>query len=316
MRNVTILLVLIGLILSACTIPEDTPIPTLLPPEALPTATDTVSPPTETSTPTLTHTPEPTPLPGLVVYPIDTLNSSIPWLPLDKSSRPGTNYYYFNISKPPFNSTLVRQAFAAAVDRDLIVEMAARYGAIDPKPATTFTPPLIMGRDLYGDIGITFNPQHAKELMYEAGYSDPSTFPTVTLMVNASGEIAPGGHYNIANAIADMWKQYLGVNVRVEAHSNWSVYKERLASNPPEIFRLGWAADMIDPDNFLREIFRTDSKYNYGNYSNPQFDDLVDAASKSKSPEQRQIYYIEAERILTEEDPALIPLYHSIYNIQ
>ena len=76
MRNVTILLVLIGLILSACTIPEDTPIPTLLPPEALPTATDTVSPPTETSTPTLTHTPEPTPLPGLVVYPIDTLNSS------------------------------------------------------------------------------------------------------------------------------------------------------------------------------------------------------------------------------------------------
>ena len=315
MRKATILFVLIGFILSSCTTPEDAPTPTLPPPEAMATATDTVPPPTETSVPTVTHTPEPTPLPGLVVYPLDTMDASIPWLPYDKSAAPGTNYYYFNISKPPFNNILVRQAFAAAVDRELIVEMAVRYGSNDPTPATTFTPPLVMGRDLYGEVGMVFDPQHAKELLEEAGYSDPSTFPTVTLMVNASGEVAPGGHFNMANAIADMWKQYLGVYVEVEAHSNWSVYQEILASDPPEIFRLGWAADFNDPDNFLREIFRTGSQYNFGNYSNPQFDDLVDTAARKRSPKIRQNLYIEAERILTEEDPALIPLYHSLYTL-
>jgi oligopeptide transport system substrate-binding protein len=278
-------------------------------------ATNTVPPPTETTTPTLTLTPKPTALPGLSVYPISIMNPSIPWLSLDTSARPGTYYYYFNISKPPFNSVLVRQAFASSVDRDVIVEMAARYGAINPKPATTFTPPLTLGRNLYGEIGFPFNPQHAIELLREAGYSDSSTFPTVTIMVNASGEIAPGGHYNIANAIADMWKQYLGVNVRVEAFANWSYYRERIASDPPEVFRLGWAADINDPDNFLREIFATGSEYNFGNYSNPQFDDLVEAASMSESPTQRQIFYIQAERILCEEDPALIPIYHLAYDI-
>jgi ABC-type oligopeptide transport system substrate-binding subunit len=55
---------------------------------------------------------------------------------MENSARPGTYYFYFNLSKPPFNNALVRQAFAAALDREALTEIAKKYGATNPRPAT------------------------------------------------------------------------------------------------------------------------------------------------------------------------------------
>jgi oligopeptide transport system substrate-binding protein len=85
-----------------------------------------------------------------------------------------------------------------------------------------------------------------------------------------------------------------------------------MEANNPDLFWLwGWAADMNDPQNFLAELFQTDKSYNWGKTSNPEFDKLVKLADNPSNPEFRQRKYIEAERILTEIDFALIPLYHT-----
>jgi oligopeptide transport system substrate-binding protein len=309
-RQITLML-LFMLMASCAAEPTSTP-------AALPVSTMTSSPIPATATfplsplpPTDTVTPSPTPLPGLLVLPVDTLGKTIPWLPLDEKVRPGVHFVAFNTLRPPFNSALVRQAFAYAINRRVIVEMAKKYKASNPNPATTLTPPETLGRDLYNEVGTGFDSQKAKELLIEAGYSDPSGFPAVTMIVSAYGDIAPGARFNMAGAMADMWKAHLGIPVQVEVINTYNDYGNRLKNNPPEIFWQGWVADFNDPDNFLREIFHTGSQNNYGSFSNSGFDQLVDRAKRSRDPAERQELYIQAERLLCETEAALIPLYHT-----
>lgn len=282
-----------------------------------PTATASPIPPTFTPEPTATATviPSPTPLPGSVVLPVDTLGKTNPWLPLVTTERPGINFMGFNTLKPPFNSPLVRKAFAYAIDRDVLVELAIKYKSTNPVHATSLTPPQTLGRDLYAEVGAVFNPKMAKEFLTQAGYSDPSSFPKVVFIVNFSGDTAPGARFNIANAMADMWKTHLGITVEVQAIQTLSEYLNQLKSNTPDLFWRGWVADYNDPDNFLRELFHSSSEYNYGKFSNIEFDKLVDSAAKSNDPAERQELYIQAERVLCETEVALIPLFHVTYNM-
>lgn len=229
---------------------------------------------------------------------------------MDETARPSVHYVAFNTHRPPFNNVLVRQAFAYAVDRKVILDMAEKYHAKDPTAATTLTPPETLGRDLSNEVGIVFDPQKAQALLLEAGYSDPSAFPTITIIVNSYGDLAPGARFNMANAMADMWKTTLGVSVDVQALQPPG-FGDRLRSNPPEIYWLGWVPDVNDPDNFLGEIFHSDSEYNYGEFENPEFDQLVERAARSRDPAERQELYILAERLLCETEAALIPLYHA-----
>ena len=302
-------LILIIVIMAGCTaepaiVPTASPAPTITSSPIPPTATITPSPIPPTETPI----PSPTPLPGKLVLPVDTLGKSIPWLPMP---GPGVALVGFNTLRPPFNSALVRQAFAYAIDRQVITEMAQKYKASNPTPATTLTPSETLGRDLYNEVGTVFDPQKAKELLTEAGYTDPSAFPAVTIIVNASGEKSPGARFNMANAMIEMWKTHLGISVKIEVIQRFNDYGSRLRTNPPEMYWFGWAADYNDPDNFLRGIFRSNSEYNYGKYMNVEFDQLVDRANRSRDPAERQELYILAERLLCETDAALIPLYHT-----
>ena len=309
MKRCTSLILLLVLMVGCSSQPVSTPEPpaaTLTPSPIPATATITPSP----IPPTITLTPSPTPLPGSLVLPVETFGRTIPWLPLDETARPGIHYVGFNILRPPFNNALVRQAFAYAIDRQVITDMAMKYKASNPTPATTLTPSGTLGRDLYGEVGTAFDPQKAKELLTEAGYSDPKAFPEVTIIVNSYGDIAPGARFNMATAMAEMWKTNLGITVIVEAN-NRQGFRSRITTNPPEMFWLGWIADYNDPDNFLRDIFGSASEYNYGKYANPEYNRLVDRAKGSVDPAERQELYILAERLLCETDAALIPLYHT-----
>ncbi len=224
----------------------------------------------------------------------------------------GTTVFYigFNTQRPPFNSALVRQAFAYAVDRQVIADMAEKYKAVNPSLATTLTPPETLGRDLYNEVGANFDPKKAKELLTEAGYADPSAFPIVTVIVSAGGEKSPDARFLMATAMAEMWKTHLGVTVKVEAMKP-SGFGDRLRSDLPEMYWLGWVADYNDPDNFLRGIFRSSSEYNYGKYTNFKFDQLVDRAKNIMNSTEHQELYILAERLLCETDAAVILLYHT-----
>jgi ABC-type oligopeptide transport system substrate-binding subunit len=282
-----------------------------------PTVPSSPVPPTDTpeptAAPTETEIPSPTPLPGKVVLPVDTLGKGVPWLPLDENYRPVVQYVAFNTVKAPFNSATLRQALAYAVDRDVLIDMVKSYGARDAVPASVLTPPQVLGRDLYGEVGITYDPGKARELFAKTGYSDPSAFPKAVFLVNASGEVAPGARYNMATAMSNMWKDVLGISIEVQAVGSFTYYGEQLANNPPDIFWIGWIADYNDPANFVGELFYPNGdyhgEYNYGQFSNSEFTVLISRALVSHDPAERQVLYIQAERILCELEAAVIPIY-------
>ncbi len=300
-RSVFFVLVLVTVLLTSCTQPT----PTL-------TAAFTPEPIVDTPTAEATLPPAPTEviLPGVEVIPAGTLRASIPWLPMENTARPTSIYYLFNLSKPPFTNVLVRQAFAAAIDREAIAQIARDGGATDSRPATSFTPPETLGRDLFNVVGVSFKPSDARDLLSQAGYTDLSTFPTITLMTNRGVDEL---NIKLSEALIRMWEIHLGIKVQLEVVPK--AYFDRVKTDPTEIYWSGWSADYNDPDDFLLENFHTGSQYNYNNFSIVEFDNLVDQAADATDPLTRQDLYIQAERILCEQEVALIPLYFTTANI-
>lgn len=264
--------------------------------------------------PVITESPSTTPtatyLPGLETLALDSFAESIPWLPMENSARPGSYYFLFNLSKPPFTNALVRQAFAAAIDRGALVRIAEEFGVTNPRPATTFTPPETLGRNLYDAVGVSFHPANARQLLTQAGYTSVDNFPPTRLLTLPGRDRA---NFKIAEEMVRMWQIYLGVNVTVETVPN--AYFDHIQTDPTEIYVSLWAADYNDPDGFLVENFHTGAPYNYNHFANTEFDELVDRAATETNPAVRQELYIQAERILCEVEVALIPIYHTTFNI-
>ena len=66
----------------------------------------------------------------------------------------------------------------------------------------------------------------------------------------------------------------------------------------------GWFADYPTYDNFMYDLFHTDSLdlNNYAGYSNPEFDALVDEAKQTPDPDARRSCSTKAEQILLNEE--------------
>ena len=289
--------------------------PTSAPPSPTedPTLSATAIPPTETAIPptaTAQPTPTATALPGRETYPISELGTGIPWLRSDSSRVPTIEFLGFKTNKPPFNNPNVRKAFAAALDRAVIMELYNKYyPERKAYPATVLTPPNILGRDLNGEVGIGYDVAMAKQYLEAGGFPGGANFPKVLLVVNyAPSAKIPAFRYKIAEEMARMWQEALGIEVQVKAYPNWKDYNTALKTDTPDMFWYGWQADMLDPDNFLRELFATGAGSNRSNFSDPTFDGMMKDAAANKIPSMRQVIYIEAERYLCEIVTALFPL--------
>ena len=232
-----------------------------------------------------------------------------------------TYYYGFTNNKPPLDDVRVRRAFSQAIDRQSLIDNVLKGGQI---PATSFAPPGIFGAPEPGTVGLGFDPAAAKayldEYLAEKGMTiDQFNALGVTLMHNTSQ-----GHAQIAAAIQQMWKDTLGVDVRVE-NQEWAVYldtieKDTPIEDVPHIWRLGWCADYADQNNWVHEVFnatagsndlrRNCADDNCSQISNSEFDELTYQAQAEQDPDKRAELYYEAERILAAEETAYAPIYH------
>lgn len=239
----------------------------------------------------------------------------------------GTEFYAFNTTKAPTDDVRVRLALALAVDREALVKNVTKTG----EPARWFTHPGVAGApkpEKFPNLGLTYDPQRAKALLDEYLKEKGLTADQldITLMFNTSES-----HKRKAEAVQAMWKETLGINVKL-TNQEWKVYlKQRKAGNE-NIYRGSWVQDYPDANNFLREVF-TDNNGTPGAYqdvvnwpvaenaegmivytpgSNPLYDkfvELVKAAARETDPEKRMQLYADAENILVNEAAVVLPLY-------
>lgn len=212
-----------------------------------------------------------------------------------------TYFYVFNVTKPPFDDVRIRKALAYAVDRKTLVESVTN----GVQSATgALTPPNTLGYTSKSQI--LFEPEKARQLLSDAGYPDGKNFPSVELTYNNNED-----HRKVAEAIQQMWKKHLGINVKLK-NQEWKVYLHEVKSLNHDIARMGWVGDYIDPNTFLG-VFTSDSGDNKTGWKNKQYDDLLKKAATTVGKDERFEILQQAEALLLDEAP-LIPLYNYTTN--
>lgn len=227
-----------------------------------------------------------------VTDPTNPLNADLRIMPSLCTSR-----LIFDVTMPPFDDPLVRQAFAYAIDRQKLSEVVLKSME---KPAYTILPPGMPGYS--EDITAPkFNPDKAQELLVASSYGSADALPEITFTVSGWG----GGLSDYKSALIDMWRTHLGVEVIVEQLEPPS-YVFEVREHHGQIMSLGWCADYPDPENFLDVLYHSESQENLGHYSNPEVDELLEQARTETDVEARLALYRQAEQMIIDDTPDIL----------
>jgi len=209
----------------------------------------------------------------------------------------GTYFYRLNIHRPYLSEVRIRQALSLAIDRRAIVEKILRGGQT---PAGAFTPPGIGGYDPPAGLPTDF--AEARRLLAVAGYPGGKGLPSLEILYNNSEN-----HRLIAEAVQEMWRRELGLDVRL-INEEEKVLLTARRTGDYQILRSDWIADYADASSFLN-VWRSDSGNNYPGWANPDYDSLLFAAARTGEPAARNALLRKAEAILLSSLP-IIPVYH------
>ena len=207
----------------------------------------------------------------------------------------------------PFKDIRVRKALSLSIDRNAIVNKL--MGGL-ATVASQFAPSYQEGADSSMP-DMVYDPDMAKKLLAEAGYSD-----SITLDLNV-----PNGSYQNGTRVAQAIAQYftrIGVKVNLKA-APWSVFRKGRSGREFGIFMYGWGHPQ-GPAQMLSYAFPSRNKElnlggsNYSNYQNADLDAAMEKWAVETDEAKAFAYNQEAMRIAVEELPG-IPLYyqHSIW---
>ncbi|MFC1986156.1 peptide ABC transporter substrate-binding protein [Chloroflexota bacterium] len=213
---------------------------------------------------------------------------------------PELSFYYvgFNTTKPPFDDVNIRRAFSQAIDKDKLVSLVFRGMA---QRADGILPPGMPGfnEDLSG---LGYDVNEAKQLIRESKYGDVSELPPITITTSGWGGLIS----HELEALVYQWRENLGVEVKVrQLEPERFLYQ--LKKEKDEMYYIGWIADYPHPQDFLDILFHTGTDNNYGEYSNPEVDSLLEKANVERDNELSLALYQQAEQKLVD-DAACLPL--------
>jgi ABC-type oligopeptide transport system substrate-binding subunit len=208
----------------------------------------------------------------------------------------GTYFLWLNTKAKPLDDVRVRKALSLAVDREALVKYVTRGGQL---ATADMVPEGVAG--YIGPHSKVFDPERARQLLREAGYGPDHPLPPITFKYNTAE-----GHKQIAEALQQMWRKQLGIEVTPE-NQEWKVYLKTLEAVDFQIARLGWIGDYNDPFTFLELLSRSNGN-NHSNWQDPEYDRLLGEANRTQDPTARLALLRRAETLMMDAQPVL-PLY-------
>jgi peptide/nickel transport system substrate-binding protein len=225
---------------------------------------------------------------------LDQFRDSSPFV-TDKAGKP--------LAKNPLKDVRVRRAISKAINRQALVERSLEDLA---QPASNLNAPGIFGHDPQLAVE-AYDPEGAKKLLAEAGYPDGFG---LTLH-------GPNNRYINDEQVVQTVAQFLnrvGIQTKVETQPV-TVYFGKARASEYSVALLGWGS--LAADFTLRSIVGTPDPdtgwgtWNWGRYSNPEVDKLVQSALGSVDAATREDFARQAAKTALE-DYAVIPLHHQI----
>ncbi|GAC1545001.1 MAG: ABC transporter substrate-binding protein [Herpetosiphon sp.] len=220
----------------------------------------------------------------------------------------GTFMLGWNTTKPPFNNATVRQAFAAAIDRQSIVQQVLQGVGT---PAYSLIPPGMPGHVTPAEAGTTqrYDPTHAKQLLAEAGYSNGHGFPALKLRYLNS----PPYSLIIQRVQADL-QTTLGVSITLDpGPPNPGPYFSGIITNPPDFFFMGYRASFPDP--YDADVGNFGPGGDPGKWQDGAFTHLIAQADRQTDPAQRIAMYKQAEQILAQDAARAFVLWFGTFRL-
>jgi ABC-type oligopeptide transport system substrate-binding subunit/tRNA A-37 threonylcarbamoyl transferase component Bud32/tetratricopeptide (TPR) repeat protein len=202
-----------------------------------------------------------------------------------------TWFVHFQTKLPPFDDVRVRKAFSHAIDR---VRMADEiYGNFTMPALGGFVPPSLPGHT--PEIGLSYDPGCARQLLAEAGYPDGHGFPEIEAYDVRSKPV-------LSQYLQWQWKDVLGIEFQYTRMPMEEFYEQRLWQKT-HLMVNSWRPDYPDPHNFLSLA----THYFALEWCNAEYEHLLEMARRSTDLTERIRTYQVAERILINE-AAIIPV--------
>ena len=226
---------------------------------------------------------------------------------LDLLMQPSLNvgYLAMNIEKPPFDNLKVRLAINHAFNKSEIIESLYQGTGI---PAKNAIPPTLWSYDDTIE-DYPYDPEHAKQLLAEAGY--PDGFETTLWALPIPRPYIPNGQ-----ALAEILQTQLreiGIEATIVTY-DWNTYIEKTQNGEHDMAMLGWSAS-ADPDNFFYYLLskttaQKPDALNIAFYRSDEMQDVLDRARASTDHNERIELYKQAQAIFHRDVP-WVPLAHA-----
>jgi len=197
--------------------------------------------------------------------------------------RKVNNFLYMGINntRAPFDNEKVRQAFAMAIDKQMIVDDFYAPGSV---PATQFVPPGVKPGFTDGYTGNTYDPVKAKEMLTAEGFDFNKEY---TLSYAERTRPYFPQPTKIAQAVQAQLAE-IGIKIKLDMQ-DWAVYLPASREGKLDLFFLGWSEDFPDATNWY-DVFLTGSSDAFGE----PFPDIVEriqkAATMSDTVERQKLY--------------------------
>jgi len=202
---------------------------------------------------------------------------------------------------------LRRQAISYAIDRDEITDVIFEGTRT---PAVDYTSPVIAGWNdkIKGSEVTHADAAKAKELWAQADAISPWS-GTFTIAYNADG-----GHQPWVDAVSNQIKNTLGIDAAGQSFPDLATLRAEIKNRTLNAAtRSGWQFDYPGAYNILGALFITGAGSNDGDYSNPNYDELVQQGATAPTVEEGNKLFEQAQEVLFQDLPVL-PLWYRSTN--
>lgn len=194
---------------------------------------------------------------------------------------------YFNVET--INDPKVRQAIVHAINRPQIVEnlLKGKAEIVDGPYLSTYH---------YANKNLgnyEYDPEKAKKLLEESGWDMSKP---LTINVPIGNQVREQAAVIISENL-----RTVGFNVQLQKY-DFPTHMQKGANHEFDLMFLGLEY-LIDPD--ISIYYRSGGPYNFGAYSNPKIDELLNQGKNEPDEEKRRVIYDEIQEIFQEELPTI-----------
>ncbi|AKG03350.1 peptide ABC transporter substrate-binding protein [Salimicrobium jeotgali] len=224
--------------------------------------------------------------------------------------NPYLYFFKFNQEHEVLGNADARKAMSMAIDRKSLTDVILNDGSVPANgyvPSNFVTVPGSDGKDFREVQGplVGHDVEKAKEHWDKALEALGKDSVTLELM----GDDTDSSQNAMAYYKEQLETNLEGLSVKVVEVP----FKERVRRDQESEFEIEaatWGPDYADANTYLN-MYLTDGQNNNMNYSSEEYDSLINKANTelAQKPEKRYETFMEAERLLIEEDAAVAPLY-------